>query len=453
MGKLITLTTFFIHTLFPLFGQRTLVRMPIEGFHGIGEVLAYSSSRLFLTIDKDGEWPRQIIWEIKKVGNPFCTITFNKVGWQYTSVTNCTLDWMHMDPKSFSHRLFVLEQAPSPPELELTIEKESITLTRSQPAKTSLPPRPTFQTELEKTSSNQLKSEVIIDSSQNKSLPEKRHTGNDLLINQQPHTNTTFSNIQPDVIDDSTAYFSARKLIKNDYLITNHSIDSTHIFNETLMDNNQQNNVNFEISDSIKYSLFKELGTPNNAQKISLPNTYFKLYSTEFSPHYLESSAGKKTNLDNFDNPKKSLDNPSRRKIFGNKDTLHKSPKSVNNSSVSFSATIPSNQNDIIELLDSLSVDLTTAPSNNDSSATTPVNSTSPITRILNAPFISVASFETIEYAQQVLDQFNCPNGCIIVRSQKGQYYRIGFYPDPENIIKELNEIRKIYSDAWLVKF
>jgi len=68
------------------------------------------------------------------------------------------------------------------------------------------------------------------------------------------------------------------------------------------------------------------------------------------------------------------------------------------------------------------------------------------------APFISVASFETLEYTQQVLQQFTCPGGCLIVRSSKGLYYRIGFYPDPKNIAVDLREIRTKYPDAWLVK-
>ncbi|NDH91426.1 MAG: hypothetical protein EBZ22_11170 [Flavobacteriia bacterium] len=70
---------------------------------------------------------------------------------------------------------------------------------------------------------------------------------------------------------------------------------------------------------------------------------------------------------------------------------------------------------------------------------------------VQKAPFISVASFETLAYTQEVLDQFTCPGGCIIVRSEKGLYYRIGFYPDPKNIAVDLREIRKKYSDAWLV--
>jgi len=97
-----------------------------------------------------------------------------------------------------------------------------------------------------------------------------------------------------------------------------------------------------------------------------------------------------------------------------------------------------------------LSVEKTPIPSETPLVASKIENDTS--VYLQNAPFISVASFETLEYTQQVLQQFTCPGGCMIVRSAKGLYYRIGFYPDPKNIAVDLREIRKKYPDAWLVK-
>ncbi len=113
-------------------GQRLLVRQPIEGFRGSGEVLAYSSSRIFLQLNKDGEWPRQIQWVILDGSAPLCAITFNKVGWQYTSSTDsCALDWMRLDPTTYRYRLFVVESIPSPSETLPDRVAESLLLTRT----------------------------------------------------------------------------------------------------------------------------------------------------------------------------------------------------------------------------------------------------------------------------------------------------------------------------------
>ena len=132
MGRILTVFICTWLCLSPLFGQRLITRQPIQGFHGSGEILAYSSSRIFLQLNKDGEWPRQIQWVILEEGEPLCAITFNKVGWQYTSSSDtCALDWMRLDPNAYRYRLFVVESVPSPSESLPDRVAESLLLTRT----------------------------------------------------------------------------------------------------------------------------------------------------------------------------------------------------------------------------------------------------------------------------------------------------------------------------------
>jgi len=451
MGRILTVFICTWLSLSPLFGQRLITRQPIQGFHGSGEILAYSSSRIFLQLNKDGEWPRQIQWVILEEGEPLCAITFNKVGWQYTSsADSCALDWMRLDPSAYRYRLFVVESVPSPSESLPDRVAESLLLTR-----TPRNPLPVFfdgKPQLEITDSTKAQSTL------------KSTVGSSNIV-LEPEDSTYAVTVEvplmpnPPKIKDSTE--SARLAITSAFDSTGPTAD--------LAENPAQKN-RTPMSDSISKKSPPSAGEIPSTDTIALtreksiervpnPSQIDTLHPlNEVSPTHLADSTTRQPSTNGVLNtaeqtPEYIFTVPEyqpRRRWFGRK--KKPSTPSTTNSPVPITPEVSEPEYDIQTAPETElpKEDKIPIPSETLVSSSKIENDTN--VYMQKAPFISVASFETLEYTQQVLQQFTCPGGCLIVLSSKGQYYRIGFYPDPKNIAVDLREIRKKYPDAWLVK-
>ena len=449
MGRLLTTLICFWLGLSPLLGQRLLVRQPIEGFRGSGEVLAYSSSRIFLQLNKDGEWPRQIQWVILDGSAPLCAITFNKVGWQYTSSTDsCALDWMRLDPTTYRYRLFVVESIPSPSETLPDRVAESLLLTRTP---SSPPPAPVAakpQTDVKESTKAQgtittsvtpsnlvstLKDSAFSDTSKAPSTPT-------IPSSQDTLTSTPVAIISAiDSTEQSAEPAESATSKEQDPFLGDVLTQPTPpaLPEPTATDTSgiPRENTAMESGESPQIDTLLPLPAPTEPLDALPPNRASTVSpdTVEETPEYI------------FTVP----DYQPRRRWFGRKkkastpsqpNTLvPPAPQSTEGASETENAyeTLLPNEEE------------TPAPSATPQVTSKVENDTA--VYVQKAPFISVASFETLEYTQEVLGQFTCPGGCIIVRSEKGLYYRIGFYPDPKNIAVDLREIRKKYSDAWLV--
>jgi len=451
MGRILTLLICFWLGLSPLIGQRLITRQPIEGFRGSGEILAYSNSRIFLQLNKDGEWPRQIQWVILEGIKPLCTITFNKVGWQYTSSTDsCAIDWMRLDPSTYRYRLFVVESIPRPSETLPDRVAESLLLTRtpSNPPPVAFEGKPQFE---------------ITDSTKAQSTLKSTVGSSNIFLEPEDTTYAVTVEVplmpNPPRIKDSTE--SAR-------LATTSAFDSTRPTAD--LAENAAPTDRTPMSDSISKksppSAGETLSTGTIAltraksiQRVPNPSQIDTLHPLmEVSPTHLADSTTLQpaTNvvLDTVvQTPDYIFTVPKyqpRRRWFGRKKKT--STPSPANSPVPIAPQVSEHEDDIQTAAETElpKEDKIPIPSETLVASSKIENDTN--VYMQKAPFISVASFETLEYTQQVLQQFSCPGGCLIVRSSKGLYYRIGFYPDPKNIAVDLREIRTKYPDAWLVK-
>jgi len=108
MLRLSYLITILLTNITCICGQIVLVKQPVEGYKGDGEVIAYSNNRILLKLSKDGNWPRQIIWRVKTGKGPSCFVTFNSSGWNYApSRDTCGLDWAFVKSQIIESQLFV----------------------------------------------------------------------------------------------------------------------------------------------------------------------------------------------------------------------------------------------------------------------------------------------------------------------------------------------------------
>lgn len=439
MGRILTTFIGIWLGLSPLFGQRLLVRQSIEGFRGSGEIHAYSSSRIFLQLNKDGEWPRQIQWEIQSDGQAMCGITFNKVGWQYTSSTDsCGLDWMRLDSDSFTHRLFVVQSTPSPSETIPNRVAESLLLTRTP----KIPvPRPSEQeserpqaqaTTSPQSARNEISASAVDPTVEATSVPPS-------IKNVQADSATLFLVVLPGDPIETASTEATPQILRLDTIAQIDEIAQRSSFSAANTDAPKESYGKTLLdTTSVLAPSMDQADTPRRDMPVN-PSVL-----SQGSPSTISSAATSDTPEYIFTVP----DYQPRRSWFGRKKKPEPmaeplAPEPLAPSSLE---NIPLKDADEIEELDSQPQK--PAPSESTLSSEL-ANDTS--VYLQTAPFISVASFETLEYTQQVLQQFTCPGGCIIVRSEKGFYYRIGFYPDPKNIAVVLREIRKKYSDAWLV--
>lgn len=437
-----------------MLGQRLLVKQPIEGFHGIGEVIAYSSSRIFLQLNKDGDWPNQIQWEIKDESGQYCYILFSKVGWKYSSRPECYIDWLQMNPSRYSHRLYVVEQTPIPSEILSYTEDDSILLIRnpklpnSTNTITNFNPKP-LQANPSPIKSDSIDSRHLFDQASFKSgqfvLLDSQEifqiTSSERQENYMDIINYSGQDINKDLLQDS---------ITNQFIVLNTAISSEKPKHHSVITKHEKRALstseNTIIPDSVSWD--QSITKLINQLELTELSESEKLHNSSSSP---DTSMIKNQTYRNLEYQKPLTEYQFKRKTFSRKKSI---------SPAAYPIDFSPNKMVIIEHKDStISSDSHSEFSNKRleelSRHDAPTNETSNDTIGLhqNAPFISVASFGTLNYAQQVLPQFHCPSGCLIVKSNFGNNYRIGFYPNPENIFQDLQETRKKYPDAWLVKF
>lgn len=451
MERILTTLLCFWLGLSPLFGQRLLVRQPIEGFRGSGEVLAYSSSRIFLQLNKDGEWPRQIQWVILDGSEPRCAITFNKVGWQYTSSTDsCSLDWMRLDLNSYRYRLFVVESVPSPSETLPDRVAESVLLIRTP---SSPPPAPVVvkaQPETKDSTKAQGTFKSTTKPSQKDSTPEDSVRSVETPIPLTSNPRISRDTLESDPSVDITPYIVSSKRLAES--AENAPLKDQETLSDAITQTAPPTILATAAADTTGVTPEKSVIDAPKSSQIATP-----LPPAETSPTDLVDSTtlspASKVSPDTVEETPDYIftvpDYQPRGRWFGRK---KKSPTSAaTNSPIQPLPRVSEGSDDSKTTSKTEVSDLGKPFIPSDTLVV--VNKVENDTSVYEqkAPFISVASFETLEYTQEVLKQFTCPGGCIIVRSKKGLYYRIGFYPAPKNIAVDLREIRKKYSDAWLV--
>ena len=440
------------------------MRQPIEGFRGSGEVIAYSSSRIFLQLNKDGEWPRQVQWEIRTKDQRLCSITFNKVGWQYTSSKDtCGLDWMRLDPNTYRYRLFVVESIPSPSETLPDRVAESLLLTRTPSTLPLTPVETKTQTGAKENGHSQSVTDSTAKHAQNVSTPIKPLDSDGQ--NQSKPTETSETSKSGKVPLTTSMPKSQDKLelrhsdttlgVHKTELLTNPS-EANSTVNKLLPELSNDNEVVSSVSrntetemmgvpvEEFAFEAQNELENPALLSKDELSsapvNPNVLSADSTFSPATFDEKPDYIFTIPDYQPRRGRL---RRKKMPTDREAKESSISPILQES-EISKDLETSMNvgvsDFISAPATLVEPLLPKRNENDTSV-----------YVQKAPFISVASFKTREYAQEVLDQFTCPGGCIIVRSEKGLYYRIGFYPDPKNISVDLPEIRKKYSDAWLV--
>ena len=444
MGKFLAAFLCFCAGLTPLHGQRLLIRQPVEGFRGDGEIHAFSSSRIFLRLNKDGQWPRQILWEILKDEHILCTLTFNKVGWEYTpSVDACEFDWIHMDPNQFEHRLSVVQSIPSSSSVVMQDLSESLLLTRN----INLPDRSVDS------AGGVTARDPIINSqpSLKNSLIAGIHDSLNPIMDEQDYQlkhNDTAGNLKEDLVQNLLAEFHDTLNAPIRFPKSDIQFDSLFDSGARQVSNEMPNYLSLEDTSTSLQVNSQELanGIIPSQLVIQNPSDSFNLGGVSQSVSGTSSSILGDTNAV----PEYIFTVPDfqpRRLRWKKKKLPSEMEMQVDSINASFAGNSVDGDtmNDMKLSEDSLVT---------DAEAITILKASEIDTAdyAQMAPFISVASFETLSYTKQVLNQYTCPGGCIIVKSNKGFYYRIGFYPDPKNIAVDLREIRKIYSDAWLVK-
>lgn len=441
-----------------LFGQRIIVRQSIEGFRGIGEVLAYSNSRILLKLNRDGEWPRQIKWEISDNNRTICAITFNKVGWQYTSNSDsCALDWMHLNQSSYKYRLYVFERVLGSPKTNFDTIIESAKYADK-------PSNENLSSAVKKSPINlpiQLLSPIKTTSTNDHDVPSSINTS-DMNLNpnfpgstdagltiEEPtillsKTSKTFGESVLDSTHKSKEFSNKTGTKSINYNLKSLSLDSAH---KSLYKSDVGLIINSEDSDIIrKDTIHTELNS------IHLPISIGPSEHIEKSALSIDTTVVQNSKNESKDyNILRPTNNPYPRWFKGRTTSASKSnPVPSNAISTVDQQTIV--QADSVEVAVDSVAEWESASVRNVLLYSTDQKAQSFSNYNQKAPFICVASFETLDYAKQVLHQFSCPGGCIIVRSNTGNYYRIGYYPELENISADLIQIRKKYSDAWLVK-
>lgn len=458
MIRILIITLYTLLGLNSLFGQRIIVRQSIEGFRGIGEVLAYSNSRILLKLNRDGEWPRQIQWEISDNNRTICAITFNKVGWQYTSNSDsCALDWMHLNQNSYKYRLYVIERVLVSPKTNFDTIIESAKYADT-------PSKENLSSAVKKSPLNltiQLLSPIKTTSTNDHDVPSSINTSDTKLNPNFPGStdaeitiddptilvNKTSKIIGENVLDstDKSKEFSNTTGTKSrNYNLKSPSLDSAH---KSLSKSDVGLIINSEDSDIILNDTI-----PTELNSIHLPKNIEHSEHIEKSALSIDTTVVKNsTNESKNYNVIRPTNNPYPRWFKGRTTSASKS-NAVPSNAISIVDQQTIVQADSVEVAVDSVEEWESASLRNVLLYSTEQKAQSFSDYNQKAPFICVASFETLDYAKQVLHQFSCPGGCIIIRSNTGNYYRIGYYPETENISADLIQIRKKYSDAWLVK-
>ena len=228
----------------------------------------------------------------------------------------------------------------------------------------------------------------------------------------------------------------------------NPSEDSTSVEESMKHSINSDKNIKnqFDSSNVLNTSNFKIYKDSKSHRKEAVPNPLFFQYSNKDSTIDITP--------DNI-NLLKSLSSESKEKIIRpglNAKNFQKRDSTKKSGTVEAKNKAFLNSSTEISLVPHHPIKQTPDDLKNEKSTPTIDNPSPTEPNLPNAPFISVASFRTLTHTKSVINLFECPGGCKIVRSAKEDYYRIGFYPLENNILAELMNIRKIYPDAWLVK-
>lgn len=394
-----------------IYGQITLVKQPVEGYKGDGEVIAYSNNRILLILSKDGNWPRQIIWKVRTAKGPNCFVTFNSSGWNYApSRDTCGLDWAFMKSQIIESHLFVSNIGTSSQTNSYLTLNESFR-----------------QIALQRSDSINLLSSFIED----KSNDAKNRID---INNLSPNTDAIKSPLikaLPNPVERSEKPSQG-------------TISPEESMNQSIL---SDKNLPYELDSSnvlntLNYKIFKEPKSNGKDTVLSFGLIQYddKDFQPDIKPNY--------TNLLNSISSDKKEKRKSREftlQNFENTETKIRNTDGVSTKIISSKTTLDT----IVTpgTLKQIPNDLKNEKSTPKTYDRIPIELDLP-----NAPFISVASFRTLSYTKSVLHLFECPGDCKIVRSSKEDYYRIGFYPLEINIFAELMNIRKIYPDAWLVK-
>lgn len=419
-------------------GQQLLLRQSVDGYKGAGEITAFSSSRVFLQLNKDGEWPRQIEWEIRKGNQLFCAVRFNKVGWQYvTGIDTCGIDWTSIVIQDYRHRLRVIDYLPGAADVFPAIEASTaLLLSRSSTIGSTSDSLGTPQQEIQsmgrapavandpETKKDQLELPTTM-TSQSGPMVDRIQSDMALLegVQKAPKTTPTES-AQPLSANAATVFMPEDPLVDQKERIENPVPDSL------LMPSIRAEEIDSWQSSSpdLEPPSLTDEDAPDSSVILSRqPEYVFTVPIYQPRRRWLARRNTETNHVDDSVTAEALFSSPS--------ETLD-----LSNPLLSLDR-LTQGQNEKVKSHDA-SEDL--------AQAITSQNDTTLYEQI--APFISVASFETLDYTLEVLQGFQCPEGCIIVRSAKGLYYRIGFYPDPTEIMITLQQIRKKYPDAWLVK-
>ena len=272
MLRLLYLITILLTNITCICGQIVLVKQPVEGYKGDGEVIAYSNNRILLKLSKDGNWPRQIIWKVKTGKGPSCFVTFNSSGWNYVpSRDTCGLDWAFVKSQIIESQLFVSNIGTSSQTNSYSTLNESfrqIALQRSDSINLLM----SFIVD----TSIDAKNSIVLDSSspRNKSLESQlMKAPSNPLRNGETPSEVTIS------VEESM-----KQLINSDKNIPN-QFDSTHVLNTS------------------KYKIYKDL---KSHRKDTVLSTLLLQYSTKDSSMEIQQ---------NNNNLLKSLSSESKKKI------------------------------------------------------------------------------------------------------------------------------------------
>ena len=412
MLRLSYLITILLTNITCLCGQIVLVKQPVEGYKGDGEVIAYSNNRILLKLSKDGNWPRQIIWKVKTGKGPSCFVTFNSSGWNYApSRDTCGLDWAFVKSQIIESRLYVSNIGTSSQTNSYSTLNESfrqIALQRSDSINLLM----SFIDDKSIDTKNSIELDYSTLRTESLESPLIKAPSNPLGTSENPSEDT------------NSVEKSMKQSINSDKNIPN-EFDSSNVLNTS------------------KYKISKDL---KSHRKDTVPNPLFFQYSNKDSTIDII--------LDNI-NLIKSLSSESKEKNSRpglNSKNFQKRDSTKKSGTVEAKNKAFLNSSTEISLVPHHPIKQTPDDLKNEKSTPTIDNPSPTEPTLPNAPFISVASFRTLTHTKSVIHLFECPGGCTIVRSAKKDYYRIGFYPLENNILAELMNIRKIYPDAWLVK-
>ena len=447
-------------------GQQREIQAIIQGYPAIGTVQFYSNSRILLKLDRDGDWPRQIVWEVRESSKKRCAITFNKVGWQYTTGPDtCGIDWVN---GSLSAYTFAFRSNENSSRLQVTLntDRSSEALLTRKPVSAA----PVSEEPEEKM--------------ENPERPNAVQPVDSIEI-QNPNALVSPEVARPTLLNNAIG-IELLSTVDNGLTlkegVVTHEVEETQILpkptdrREEPADSgfHQESAVNTEMNSSpILENPYQTLSggirSPGRIDSEKPADSAFGLNTEPRKPtlleentiHAFETSDTLSTEKDvqklqlSQETPDYifTIPPPRRKKRFNKTIKLQSEPVKLlpEIEEPIPTMSISENPDGIDATEESSKLDKSKETSGHlDNTNEGPKNTGDPY--LQRGPFISVASFETLNYAISVQDQFNCPGGCIVVRSEKGLYYRIGFYPNPNEIDVVLRQTRQIYSDAWLVK-